>query len=153
PKLEIYDWPGEYAQRFDGIDRGGAERPAELEKIFEDNARTVGIRMQQEAAAGVVLQGASNCRQLVSGYKFTLTTLPGDTWAAARAKAASVLTSVWHPARDGSYPSGDWAAFDYHNSFTCIPAGLPYRPARKTPKPVVPGSQTAVVVGPPGEEI
>src|SRR5262249_32657177 len=26
-KLELYDWPGEYAQRFDGIDKGGGEQP------------------------------------------------------------------------------------------------------------------------------
>ena len=41
----------------------------------------------------------------------------------------------------------------YENSFTCIPAALPYRPARVTKKPVVPGAQTAVVVGPKGEEL
>lgn len=23
--LEIYDWPGEYAQRFDGVDKGGGD--------------------------------------------------------------------------------------------------------------------------------
>src|SRR5262249_24377738 len=68
-KLEGDDWPGQYAQRFDGIDRGGGEQPAELQKIFDDNKRTVEIRMQQEAAGAVALHGASNCRQMVSGYK------------------------------------------------------------------------------------
>jgi type VI secretion system secreted protein VgrG len=152
--LEIYDWPGEYAQRFDGIDRGGSEQPPELQKIFQDNARTVGIRMQQEAVTGVLIQGASNCRHVVPGYRFTLTMLQGDSLAGAKAKGAYVLTGVSHTARVGSnYRSGDWGTADYHNSFTCIPAALPYRPTRKTPKPIVPGSQTAVVVGPPGEEI
>ena len=41
----------------------------------------------------------------------------------------------------------------YHNSFTCVPDSVVLRPARLTPKPVVHGSQTAVVVGPSGEEI
>ena len=41
----------------------------------------------------------------------------------------------------------------YYNSFTCIPVSLPYRPQRITPRPVVQGTQTAVVVGPAGEEI
>ena len=42
---------------------------------------------------------------------------------------------------------------DYHNSFTCVPDSVVLRPARLTPKPVIHGSQTAVVVGPSGEEI
>jgi type VI secretion system secreted protein VgrG len=41
----------------------------------------------------------------------------------------------------------------YENHFTCIPIALPYRPLRVTPKPHISGTQTAVVVGPPGEEI
>lgn len=34
-----------------------------------------------------------------------------------------------------------------------MPLTLPFRPVRLTPRPVVPGTQTAVVVGPSGEEI
>jgi type VI secretion system secreted protein VgrG len=153
--LEIYDWPGEYAQRFDGIDKGGGEQPAELQKIFEDNKRTVEIRMQEGASGSILVQGASTCRQFVSGHKFTVATLAADaTTRPQKAEGAYVLTSVSHSARLGSdYRSGDWSGFDYTNSFSCIPAALPYRPARTTPKPVVPGSQTAVVVGPKGEEI
>jgi type VI secretion system secreted protein VgrG len=41
----------------------------------------------------------------------------------------------------------------YLNTFTCIPSQLPFRPARKTPKPFVQGVQNALVTGPPGEEI
>src|SRR5207244_2000583 len=43
-------------------------------------------------------------------------------------------------------------ALYYHNSFKCIPDGFSYRPERKTAKPVM-GTQTALVVGPSGEEI
>src|SRR5262249_22475255 len=64
-QLEIYDYPGGFAQRFDGIDRGGAPHPAELQKIFEDNKRTVAIRMQQEALHSLKIQGTSNCRHFV----------------------------------------------------------------------------------------
>ena len=35
----------------------------------------------------------------------------------------------------------------------CIPAALPFRPARTTPRPTVEGTQTAVVVGNAGDEI
>ena len=41
----------------------------------------------------------------------------------------------------------------YRNSFECIPFSTPYRPPRVTPEPFVQGCQTAVVVGPGGEEI
>lgn len=29
-ELELYDWPGEYAQRYDGIEPSGGEQPAEV---------------------------------------------------------------------------------------------------------------------------
>ena len=43
--------------------------------------------------------------------------------------------------------------FTYQNHFSCFPFDLPFRPPRVTPIPTVRGTQTAVVVGPPGEEI
>jgi type VI secretion system secreted protein VgrG len=145
-KLEIYDYPGAYAQRFDGIDKGGGEQSGELQKIFEDNKRVVKIRMQQEALPSVVVQGGGNCRNLVTGHKFTL-----DRHFTANGQY--VLTGVSHSARlTGDYRSGE-STFDYENSFTCIPFTIPFRPLMTTPKPVVQGTQTAVVVGPPGEEI
>src|SRR5690606_26135541 len=58
--LEVYDYPGGYAQRFDGIDPGGGDRAGDVQKIFEDNARTAGIRMQQEAAPAVEVRGVGN---------------------------------------------------------------------------------------------
>src|SRR5262249_43425535 len=41
----------------------------------------------------------------------------------------------------------------YSNAFICIPDSVDYRPSRQTPRPVVRGVQTAVVVGPHGSEI
>ena len=66
--LEIYDWPGEYSHRFDAIDRGGAERPDELQKLLQDNERTAKIRMEEEAAEAISVQGVSQYRHLVSGH-------------------------------------------------------------------------------------
>ena len=146
-RLEVYDYPGEYAQRFDGIGPVGTERPEELPKIFEDGPRTAEIRMQEQAAAVVVIRGTGDRRDFSAGMRFTL----------ARhydADGPYLLTAVQHSAQQSNtYRSGDGPTSRYTNAFTCIPAGLPFRPARTTPKPVVQGTQTAVVVGPPGAEI
>src|SRR5262249_49763518 len=144
-KLELYDFPGAYAQRFDGIQPGGGDRPADLQKIFQDNQRTAGIRMQQETAGALRVAAAGNCRQFACGHKFTLE-------RHFNANGQYVVTSVQHSARLGvDYRSDGGEGFDYQNEFTCIPLALPYRPPRVTFKPTVHGSQTAVVVGPAGE--
>jgi type VI secretion system secreted protein VgrG len=153
-QLEIYDYPGEYAQRFDGVDPGGGDRPSDISNIFTDNQRTASIRMEEEAAAGIVVQGAGNCQQFSAGFKVAVKTLGSSIESASQAEGQYVLTSVLHTARQASiYRSGGGTGFSYHNTFTGIPSGLPYRPPRLTPKPVVHGTQTAVVVGPAGEEI
>ena len=144
--FEIYDYPGGYAQRFDGVAPGGGDRAADVSKIFTDNARTVAIRMQQEALPGLVITGTSGCRQFQAGCKFTLD-------RHFDANGAYVLTRVEHEASiGGGYVMGS-GDFTYSNAFRCIPAALPFRPARVTPRPRVVGPQTAVVVGPQGQEI
>ena len=45
--LELYDFPGRYAQRFDGMEPGGGDRPSDIQHIFEDRTRTVRLRMEQ----------------------------------------------------------------------------------------------------------
>jgi type VI secretion system secreted protein VgrG len=146
-EMEVYDYPGEYAQRFDGIGQGGGEQPSELQKVFHDNGRTTEIRMDEELTPAVVIRARSNAKHLVSGYKFTLQ-------RHLNADGDYVVTSVRHDASFGAdYQSGKDDLLSYENEVTCIPAALPYRPRRTAPKPVVQGSQTAVVAGPPGEEI
>ncbi|KVL47762.1 type VI secretion protein [Burkholderia cepacia] len=45
------------------------------------------------------------------------------------------------------------AKLPYRNSFALLPKKVPYRAPRGTPKPVIHGTQSAIVVGPKGEEI
>jgi type VI secretion system secreted protein VgrG len=147
-KLARDDYPGGYAHRFDGVNPGGGDRSADLDHLFADNKRTAAIRMQEEAAAALTTRGESMCRNLVSGHRFTLC-------GHHNADGSYVITSVEHSARAvNAYRSteGD-TGLVYENAFTCIPLGLPFRPARSTPRPLVQGTQTAVVVGPPGDEI
>ncbi len=147
-KLELYDWPGAYAQRFDGIAPGGGDRASDLQKIFQDNLRTADVRMDQAASEAVTIRGASNVKHLMSGFKFKLKRhfAGGD--------GEYVLTSVTHAARFAhDYRTNEGEGVIYQNGFTCVPSGLAFRPQRVTPRPTVLGCQTAVVVGPSGEEI
>ncbi len=143
--LELYDFPGAYAQRFDGINKGGGEQQ-DIQKIFQDNSRTADLMMQSEASASVLVHAASNCRQIVSGHKFTLERhFEGDgPW---------VVYQVEHSASEAADLRSGGGDFTYQNHFTCFPFDLPFRPPLLTPIPTINCPQTAVVVGPPGEEI
>jgi type VI secretion system secreted protein VgrG len=143
-ELEIFDYPGGYAHRFDGVARGGGDRRGDMHKVFEDNARTARIRMEEEAAPGLTAEGDSTCGHFLPGYRFGLERhYDGD--------GAYVLTQVEHKARIvGDYGRGEGLSLEYANRFACMPADVPYRPQRRTPRPTVPGPQTATVVGSPG---
>ncbi len=150
--LEVYDYPGIYAQRFDGIAPDGGDRAGDLQKIFEDGRRTVQIRMQELDAQYRVAVGVSDCCTFTAGYRFRLTKHKINQYNQPYA-----LTSVQHEAvQSPDYVSNDEVLRAYGNTFTCIAHGAgqtPFRPQRKTRKPTVLGSQTATVVGPAGEEI
>lgn len=144
--LEIYEYPGAYAKRFDGVDARGGDKPGELQRVFQDGIRTAGIRMQQEEFSGVIIEGTSECRKLASGHRFELK-------GHFNADGEYVTASVEHEAEfPGGFQSG-MNEFSYRNRFTCFPASLPFRPPQTTAKPFIRGTQTGVVVGPAGEEI
>jgi len=151
-QLEHYDYPGEFAKRFDGISSGGGEQPGELNKIFNDRQRTVDIRQQELDVAYKTNYGSSDCCSMAAGYRFRLTTHPS-----AENNRNHILISVQTEAvQSPSYVSDDAISNSYNINFVCIPQGngqAPFRPLRRTAKPIVNGSQTAVVVGPAGEEI
>jgi type VI secretion system secreted protein VgrG len=129
-KLEIYDYPGKYQTQSEG---------KSLAKV----------RMQEEEAAIKIGRGKGDCRTFVTGYKFELQDHPAQSM-----NGSYVLTEMLHEASvGGGYTTGDLGAGTYSNSFSCIPADVPFRPPRITPKPLISGPQTAVVVGKSGEEI
>ena len=146
-KLEIYDYPATYAHRFDGINKSGGEQPDDLQKISPDAKRSVGLWMQQQEAAMLRIQAAGNCRSITAGYKFTLQRhFNGD--------GQYVITRATHAAGEGDFRSAQNAGrTHYSNSFECIPFALPFRPPQASQRPIIAGPQTAVVVGPSGEEI
>jgi len=131
-KWEVYDFPGEYAKRADGD-------------------RLAKVRLQEQQMPQSVARGTSDCRAFGVGYKFKLTDHYRDDL-----NQEYVLTSLHHSGRHNlGYGSSASESAEpvYENSFECVPATTPIRPPRRTPVPVVQGCQTAVVVGPAGEEI
>jgi type VI secretion system secreted protein VgrG len=151
-KLEFYDYPGGYARKYDGIDKGGGEQASELNKVFNDRQATVKKLMEALDAQVTTATGNSDCCSITAGYRFTLEKHPNS----AMNKQYTILTATHEAEQNPSYVSNEGATDPYTNSFTCIlhGAGQPgFRPAPKTPRPIVQGSQTAVVVGPAGEEI
>ena len=147
--LEQYDYPGGYAKRFDGVTPGGAEAASNLQEIFTDNKRTVEIRMQEETAQGLRFHAESDCRQVISGHKFVFDKHFSDSAEGKYYVVVAAEHSASHPVGTERTPE----AFQYFNRFSCIPQEIPFRPLRVTPIPWVRGAQTAVVVGPSGEEI
>lgn len=149
--LEAYDWPGDYAQRFDGIDAGGGEQPDKLNKVFDDRERTVRIRQEELDAGYKRAVAQSDCCAVTAGYRFNFVDHP------IQKNTDHVVVSAVHNAvQTPMYISDEPLGTPYEVHFTCIPYGAghaPFRPPRKTPKPIVYGSQTAKVVGNPGDEI
>ena len=127
---EIYEYPGEYRVRGDGD-------------------RLARIRLQEQTTPCVVSQGASGCRHFSCGAKFTL-----EDHYRKDLNTDYLITSVRHVATQTDYQAGgSGEELTYRNSFECIPCTTHFRPQRVTPQPFVQGCQTAVVVGPGGEEI
>ncbi len=146
--FELYDYPGGYAERFDGVSPSGGEQASELQKIFEDNKRTTKIRMQQEAVNSISSTGYTAFLGVTAGFKFALERHyeDNDTYVITR-----ISFSI---PQGGNYNSGDtYDGPPPEAVINCIPLALPFRPQRVSPKPVIYGTQTAVVVGPSGEEI
>jgi type VI secretion system secreted protein VgrG len=129
--FEVFDYPGGYLQEQEG------------ESLAQK-------RMEEIEATRVAAQGASGCRAFEAGSKFSL-----DKHFRNDQNRQYLITALKHKASQG----GDYRAGGsvppllYENRFECIPADTPFRPARVTPRPVIPGAQTAVVVGQSGEEI
>jgi type VI secretion system secreted protein VgrG len=130
-KYEVYDFPGAYADR----DVGDSETT---------------VRMELEEVAHNVVHATSQCRTLMCGGKFSVSNHPSES----EAGKSYLITSIQHQAVEAlAYETGGPEGQEYGNQFTCIPSSVTFRPDRSTRKPTVSGVQTAMVVGPGGEEI
>lgn len=130
---EMYDYPGEY----DSFARGSA---------------LANIRMEEEETPAHVVSGSGRCHEFRPALRFTL-----ENHYRESENGDYLVISVYHSASQSASfgPSMDEEehALRYSNRFECVPFPTRFRPARVTPEPVMRGSQTAIVVGPDGEEI
>ncbi|MBN1204191.1 MAG: type VI secretion system tip protein VgrG [Myxococcaceae bacterium] len=133
PDLEIYDYPARYTEL--GTGRTLAQ-----------------VRMEELRVRSEMATGASNCRRLVAGYTFELDEHPVGTL-----NRDYLVLSARHMGRQPEVLTFGQASSEskeaYRTEFVCIPSQVPYRPPRITPQPTISGAQTAIVVGPPAEEI
>lgn len=129
--LEVFDFQGDYTETSDG----------------EGLAR---IRLEESQADHEIARAAGNARGLACGGLFTLKEHPR-----ADQNREYLIVAASYLLQSGDYGSVDLTPGgpDFRCSLSAMNAQVPYRPTRATPKPVVQGPQTAIVVGKSGEEI
>jgi type VI secretion system secreted protein VgrG len=127
-EYEVYDFQGDYVQGSDGA------------QLAED-------RMDEMQSRFQLLHGVSNSKNIEVGRLLKLSSHPREDQ-----NAEYLITGITVNAHVNSGESGSGGA-GFHCDFSAIPSEQQFRPPRRTPKPFVQGPQTAVVVGPGGEEI
>ncbi len=126
---EVYDYPGEYSEKTDGD-------------------RYAKVRMEELAQPHEVCNGQADSRGICSGYLFTMARhTRGDQ------NRENLILSTDYQAAAEDYETSGGQGEICSCSFTAIQSSVQFRPARSTPKPLIEGTQTAVVTGPSGEEI
>ncbi|WP_459207110.1 type VI secretion system Vgr family protein [Pseudomonas sp. MLB6B] len=126
----LFDYPGEYEQAEHG----------------EHYARTR-LEALQTQHERVELSG--NARGLGSGHLFNLS---GFT-RADQNREYLVLAARYHVFQERLETGGGNGSAQFHSNLSCIDAQQSFRPLASTHRPQVRGPQTAIVVGPAGEEI
>lgn len=133
-KLEAYDYLGEC--------RDNSER-SHLAKV----------RLEEAQAIRQLGAGQSDCCRIIPGYRFTL-----DQCHRSDLNREYLVVRVTHKGNQqqvlGAETAGNVANEPpYENRFDCIPSDIPFRPPSITARPKIQGPQTAIVVGPKGEEV
>ncbi|TKC91157.1 type VI secretion system tip protein VgrG [Trinickia terrae] len=128
-KSERFEWPGDYTDSKHG------------ELISH-------VRAEELRAAGKRATAEGNVRGLACGQTFALSNHRRTEANREYLVIASALELVETADESG-------AGFEYScaNELLVQPTSEVFRPERKTPRPVTAGPQSAIVVGPPGEEL
>ncbi|MBX7229477.1 MAG: type VI secretion system tip protein VgrG [Burkholderiaceae bacterium] len=132
PRAEIFDYPGGY-------------------RTLEEGKHCVRTRLEQIQTTCRRIEGETDARGLAVGHVFQFTAYP----RAEENKEYLVLSTsiILHQAIPDSTEDELNKGSHYDCRFVVVPADEQWRPPLLTPKPVVQGPQTAVVVGAEGDEI
>jgi type VI secretion system secreted protein VgrG len=129
---EVFDYPGELPQ----LDSQQSDRMAN-------------VRIQELQASYMVANGHGNAAGLATGLRFTL-----DKYPRKDLNIAYVITQATYTLTADAYePGAAQEESTFEVAIEAIDARTHFRPARRTRKPMIHGAQTAMVVGPAGEEI
>ena len=108
------------------------------------------VRSDAQARDSMRFEARSTVTAIRAGLRFDLNGHPS-----LGLNASYVVTGVRIYVNGHAHQSGlmDDSAGAFVNRFTTVVADKPYRPRRVRPRPRIHGIQTAIVTGPPGEEI
>lgn len=115
---------------------------------FGKGSELVKVRLDSEESDKNSISGASNCASFYAGGRFNLA-----KHESASEKGNYVIVSLVVQAYDHSYGLHSTSGSGYNNKFVTVPADVHIRPKHTHQRPVMRGPQSAVVVGPSGEEI
>ena len=124
--------------------------PAELATFSsEESKRIAKLRIQELQAPYALMRGQGNAAGLATGARFKLQEYPRTDL-----NIEYLIIGTHLSLSSDDFDAGQAGAeVEFSLSLDAIDARTPFRPERHTPKPIVQGAQTAIVVGPSGEEI
>jgi type VI secretion system secreted protein VgrG len=107
------------------------------------------IRLEEHQCRQSIRSAYAVCLGIASGYRFELTGFPrkdqNDSFLVTTADI-----EINNP--DYNTRSSTKESLTYHCNLQVQPANTPFRSAKRTPKPFIPGLQTAVVTGPQDQD-
>ena len=115
---------------------------------FGSGSDLVKIRLDAEEVHRDMVEASSDCSSFYAGGRFTV-----KRHSDKSEKGEYIIVGIHHSASDDSYYTGESANVGYSNFFACIPSDVHFRPLQEHQRPVMKGPQSAVVVGPSGEEV
>jgi type VI secretion system secreted protein VgrG len=120
-------------------------------KSRKDSEAQALLRMEEIESRGKYFEAAGNCRFAMPGRSFRLSDHFHED---GTGRPEFLLVSVHHSASNNYLQQSDGIS-DYSNRLTCIRKGVQWRPGRgfNSTATRIHGPQTAIVVGPSGQEI